>query len=423
MTQAATRFNARIVRCDSEHELRSALAAVGADPRGVDVMLPKARFYLVKLEGLKYAAASILKQELLSKGGDAAVSGEIYYGGENASDVLLMATERALRRVINVLRIQPLSSMQTLAGELDAVLRAVGGGSPAPMRIGQREFVWGARTYIMGIVNATPDSFSGDGLLSSSAASDDWVERAVAQGLRFLEEGADILDVGGESTRPGADLVDAATELARVTPVIEALRRHTDAPISIDTYKAAVARAALDAGADLVNDIWALQMDPAMPVLVADSGAPVVLMHNRSRPRNTEQSARLGGRYVGVEYKDLLADVMRELRQCVEAACAGGIARERILIDPGIGFGKTVEQNLRLLNHLDELRVLGLPILLGTSRKGFVGYTLDAPPNERSEGTAATVAVGIVRGADIVRVHDVRAMARVAKMTDALVRG
>jgi len=415
-----SRFNPRVLRCDSTTELRAALAAVGADPRGVDIMVPKGRFYLIKVEGLKYAAASILKQELLSKGGDAAVSGEIYYGGEHASDALLLATERALRRVINTLRIQPLPSLQTLAGELDAALRAVAAPHKTPLRIRDHDFEWGARTYVMGIVNATPDSFSGDGLLA--AAPDDWVARAVAQGLRFLEEGADILDVGGESTRPGAAAVDAETERTRVLPVIEALRRATDAPISIDTYKADVARAALGAGADLINDVWGLRMDPAMPALAAESGAPVVLMHNRSKPQNAEQSARLGGRYVGVEYGDLLADVLRELRALVDDACAAGVVRERLIIDPGIGFGKTVEQNLRLLNHLDELRVLGLPILLGTSRKGFIGYTLDATPDDRSEGTAATVALGIVRGADVVRVHDVRAMVRVARMADAALR-
>ena len=413
------RFNPRVVRCESEADLRQAMSAVGADPRGIDIMVPKGRFCLVRLEGLKFAAASILKQELLSKDGEVAISGEIYYGGEHTTDALLMATERALHRVINVLRIQPLPSLQELAGELEDALSAVNTHTLPPLRIGSREFVWGARTYIMGIVNATPDSFSGDGLLATTS---DWVERAVAQGLRFLEEGADILDVGGESTRPGAAPVEAEAERARVLPVIEALRHHTDAPISIDTYKADVARAALGAGADLINDVWAMQMDPAMPALAVASGAPVVLMHNHSKPRNAEQTERLGGRYVGVEYKDLLADVLRELRQLVDAACAAGVARERLIVDPGIGFGKTVEQNLRLLNHLDELRVLGLPILLGPSRKAFIGYTLDVPPDERAEGTAATVALGITRGADIVRVHDVRAMARVAKMTDALLR-
>ncbi len=276
----------------------------------------------------------------------------------------------------------------------------------------------------MGIVNVTPDSFSGDGLLRQGAASPaDVVEAAVSQGLRFLAEGADLLDIGGESTRPGGQTVDAATEAARVLPVIQRLRAATDAPLSVDTYKASVARAALDAGADLVNDVWGLQMDPDLAPLVAERGAPVVIMHNRSKPKDAAQQERLGGHYVGVHYDDLIADILRELGDQVARAEAAGILRERIIIDPGVGFGKTVEQNLRLLNHADAFRALGLPILLGPSRKSFIGYTLDLPPEERVEGTAAAVAVGIVRGgADIVRVHDVRAVARVARMVDAILR-
>ena len=288
---------------------------------------------------------------------------------------------------------------------------------PTACRIGSRTFVWGSGTVVMGILNVTPDSFSGDGL----AGGDDVVARAVEQGLQFLADGADILDVGGESTRPGADPVDAPREIARVVPVIAALRARSDVPISIDTSKARVAEAALDAGADLVNDVWGLQMDPDMAPLVAERGVPLVIMHNRSRPKDAAQEARLGGRYVGVAYDDLLADVRRELAAQVAVAEAAGIARERIIIDPGIGFGKTVAQNLTLINRLGDLRTLGLPILLGPSRKSFIGYTLDVPPDQRVEGTAAAICVGIVRGAaDIVRVHDVRVMARVARMTDAI---
>ena len=287
------------------------------------------------------------------------------------------------------------------------------------LRLRDTEFVWGARTYIMGIINATPDSFSGDGLLATDG---DWVLAAVAQGVRFVEEGADILDVGGESTRPGAAPISAEEEMARVIPVIRALRQATDVPISIDTYKAAVAEAALDAGADMVNDVWGLRMDPEMAPLVARRGVPVILMHNRSRPKNAVQEERLGGRYVGIEYENLIEDVKRELLESVALAHAAGIPDEHIILDPGIGFGKTVEQNLELIDRLDEIAALGYPILLGPSRKSFIGYTLDLPPDQRVEGTAAAVAIGIDRGADIVRVHDVLYMARVARMTDAIVR-
>lgn len=418
-----SRYNVRLIRCDSEGALREEMQAIGVDPRGIAIMAPKGRFHLLRVEKVPFAAASILKQEMLSKGGEAALSGEIYFGGERTTDILLMGSERTLERVIKVLRTQPLPSLQQLAEELAAALRGAAHREVATCRIGSREFHWGQRTYIMGILNVTPDSFSGDGLLK--AGGDDResvVQAAVERALAFLEQGADIIDVGGESTRPGSVPVDAETERARVVPVIERLRHVTDAPISVDTYKASVARAALDAGADMVNDVWALQMDPEMASLVAERGVPVVLMHNRSKPKDAVQEERLGGRYVGVHYEDLLADVLRDLRGLVERAVEAGIERERIIVDPGIGFGKTVEQNLRLLNHLDELRVLGLPILVGPSRKSFIGYVLDLPPEERLEGTMAAVTLSILRGADIVRVHDVRAAVRVARMTDAILR-
>jgi dihydropteroate synthase/2-amino-4-hydroxy-6-hydroxymethyldihydropteridine diphosphokinase len=279
---------------------------------------------------------------------------------------------------------------------------------------------WGSRTYVMGIINATPDSFSGDGLVAMG--EDDWTAAAIAQGQRFVREGAHILDVGGESTRPGSSPVTVEEELRRVVPVIAGLARTVPVPISVDTSKAVVAEAALRVGARLVNDVWGLRMDPALAAVVAAARAPVVLMHNRSTPKNAAQEARLGGRYVGVPYADLLGDVPGELGESVALARAAGIADRRIILDPGIGFGKTREQNLVLLDRLDVIKGMGYPVLVGPSRKSFIGYTLDLPPAERVEGTAAAVAVSIVRGADIVRVHDVLAMARVARMTDAIVR-
>jgi dihydropteroate synthase len=287
-----------------------------------------------------------------------------------------------------------------------------------PLRIKSKEFAWGTRTYVMGILNITPDSFSGDGLESG----DDSVYRALAQASRFVAAGADILDIGGESTRPGAALVTAAEELARVIPIVSAIAKEYDIPISIDTYKAEVAAAALDAGANMVNDVWGLRADPQLAPLVAERGVPVILMHNRSNPANADLRERLGGRYIGVEYTDLLEDVNRELLESVEIAKSAGIHSDAIILDPGIGFGKTVEQNLELLDRCNEIRGLGYPLLVGPSRKSFIGYTLDLPPDQRVEGTAAAVAIAIARGADIVRVHDVEAIVRVAKMTDAIVR-
>lgn len=284
------------------------------------------------------------------------------------------------------------------------------------LQVNGHTLVWGARAYVMGIINVTPDSFSGDGLL----AEQNTIDAALAQARRFAAAGADLLDVGGESTRPGAAQISAEEELARVLPVIQALAAELDLLISIDTYKAEVARHALANGASIVNDVWGLKVDPDLGQVAAGFGAPVILMHNRSSWANADIRSRLGGRYVGVPYDNLLADVKRELMESVGIAHSAGIPDEHILLDPGIGFGKTVSQNLELLNQLDEIRALGYPILLGPSRKSFIGYTLDLPPDQRLEGTAAAVAVGIVRGADIVRVHDVEAMLRVVRMTDAI---
>ncbi len=270
----------------------------------------------------------------------------------------------------------------------------------------------------MGIINATPDSFSGDGVW----VEEDVVGTAVSQAQQFIADGADILDIGGESTRPGSEPITADEEVARIIPIIKAIRQTVSAPISVDTYRADVARAALDAGADWVNDVWGLRMDADMAGLVAVKGCPIVIMHNRSKPKDVIQKEKLGGMYLGAEYDDLFADVTRELQVSIDLALAAGVDRSQIIIDPGIGFGKSIAQNVRLINELDRFKALGYPILLGPSRKSFIGYTLDLPPDERIEGTAATIAIGIDRGADIVRVHDVKAMARVAKMTDKIVR-
>ncbi len=298
-----------------------------------------------------------------------------------------------------------------------------------PLTLGSHTFIWGQRTYVMGILNLTPDSFSGDGLLSplplDQAGRESLREpegvRDVAR--RFLAAGADILDIGGESTRPGSRPVDAEEELERVLPAIRAITSEfPNALISIDTCKAAVARPALAAGASILNDVWGLRADPELAAVAARANAPVVLMHNRSQPAHVELRENLGRAYAGAEYKNLLEDVRRELMDSVRIARAAGIPEEHILLDPGLGFGKTVAQNLELINRLDEIRRLGFPILLGPSRKSFIGYTLNLPPDQRLEGTAAAVSVGITRGADIVRVHDVETIVRVARMTDAIVR-
>lgn len=280
-------------------------------------------------------------------------------------------------------------------------------------------FSWGSRCYVMGILNVTPDSFSGDGL----GLGDGRVGRVVDRAADFIAAGVDILDVGGESTRPGAAPVGAEEELERVVPAILALSdRFPETVLSVDTSKAAVAAAAIDAGAGWLNDVWALKADPRMAPLVAERRVPVVLMHNRSRPKAVESDPRLGSEYVGAHYGHLMDEVAAELKRLADDAVAAGIDRTRIILDPGIGFGKTVVQNMALLNHLDRLKPLGYPLLIGPSRKSFIGRILNAEAGARDEGTAACVAVGIVRGADIVRVHDVKNAVRVAKMTDAIIR-
>jgi len=278
---------------------------------------------------------------------------------------------------------------------------------------------WGLRTYIMGIINVTPDSFSGDGL----AVDDDFSVRAIRQAEEFVRDGADILDLGAESSRPGSEPVSAETELARLLPVLEGiLALKLPVIISIDTWKSDVAEKCLAAGADWINDIWGLTADPALAGVIARHHAGVVLMHNRSQSGAVNDLGALGKSYEGVLYGDFLQEIKAGLMQCVDTARSAGIPDGHIILDPGIGFGKSQEQNLALINRLNELKELGFPLLSGPSRKSFIGRVLDLPVEEREEGTAAAVALSIARGADIVRVHNVKMMSRVARMSDAILR-
>jgi dihydropteroate synthase len=272
-------------------------------------------------------------------------------------------------------------------------------------RIGRRTFTWGERTFVMGILNVTPDSFSGDGLIRDGGGP---VGTAVNQARAMANEGADLLDIGGESTRPGHAPVDESEELQRVIPVVRAVRAALpDMPLTIDTTKPTVAEAALAAGADAINDIWGVAEDAQLASVAARHGVPIVLMHNRAEAR----------------YERLIPEVLDDLRGAIERAVAAGVALDDILIDPGIGFGKTAEHNLALLRDLGELRALGRPILLGTSRKSTLGKVLDLPADQRLEATLATTALGVAAGVDIVRVHDVLANVRAARIADAIVRG
>jgi dihydropteroate synthase len=259
---------------------------------------------------------------------------------------------------------------------------------------------WGSRTYVMGVINVTPDSFSGDGLAGD-------IRGAVEQALRFEGEGADFLDIGAESTRPGHQHITEAEELARLLPVLEAIASRASIPISVDTWKSGVAMAALNAGARIVNDVWGLRADPHMAGVVAGHGAGLVIMHNQQ----------------GHHYSNLLSDIIVSLKASADLAVKAGVSLDKIIVDPGIGFGKTADQNIEVLKNLRRLKELDLPVLVGTSRKSTIGRLLGLPPDQREEGTAATVALAIAEGADVVRVHDVKAMTRVSRVADAVVRG
>jgi len=277
--------------------------------------------------------------------------------------------------------------------------KARGASSLGVTHCGKNTFYWGERTYVMGIINVSPDSFSGDGL--------DSVDAAVAQAQRFVAEGVDILDVGGESTRPNSAPISVDEELRRVIPVLERLVGKVKVPLSVDTYKFEVARRALDAGAEMVNDIWGLKQEPRLAELAAERAVPIILMSNqRDKPQ-----------------RNIVSAVIADIKRAIDMALDAGVPWENIIIDPGVGFGKTLEQNLELVRRLDELKALGRPILLGTSRKSMIGLVLDLPPEQRLEGTAASIAIGIARGADIIRAHDVREMMRVCRMSDAIIRG
>ena len=273
-------------------------------------------------------------------------------------------------------------------------------GDPLITRCGSRELRWGERTYVMGVINMTPDSFSGDGLAADP-------ERALAQAVSFQAYGADLLDMGGESTRPGATPVSEDEELRRVLPAIRRLAELLDIPVSVDTSRLAVASQAIAAGASVINDVWGLKHDPRLAELAAETGAPLVVMHNQH----------------GTAYRDLVPDILDSLNWSIGEARTRGVSPENIIVDPGIGFGKTAQQNLEVLRRLEEFKALGQPLLVGTSRKSTIGLVLDLPVGGRLEGTAATVAIAIAKGAEMVRVHDVKEMVRVVRMSDAIVRG
>jgi dihydropteroate synthase len=392
-------FNPRLLNIGSEELARAELDRLGCDPVGINIMSAKAVFKIVRLEKVPAKAANLLKQTFLAKGGEVALARGTADLSVAESDVLICATLKQYRLALAQLKLQPWG-LPKVAAAVEATLAAEAFPARRYEWPGRELVIRPGRTVIMGILNVTPDSFSDGGRHNRP---DDALRHAEA----MLADGADVIDIGAESTRPyGAVQVSAEEEMERLLPVVERVLAASPLPVSVDTYKAAVAAEALKLGAHIVNDVWGLQRDPDMAAVCARYGAPVVMMHNQE-----------GTAYDG----DVMAAVCAFLRRSAAVAAEAGVAADKVIVDPGIGFGKTPAHNLEVLNRLDELKALGCPVLLGTSRKRFIGEALGGlPPGDRVAGTAATVACGIMRGAHIVRVHDVKEMARVARMTDAI---
>jgi len=401
----STRFNTRLVRVEDHNDARRLLDELGSDAPGVAIMSKKMRLLVVSVDNIQARAANILKQIMLSKGGECATPRDVISKNTETVQVVLMGTVSQFQRAIKNLAMQPFG-LRDLGKELEELLSrglSVADG-PREMAAGSHTLCFGERTLIMGVLNVTPDSFSDGGDYNT-------VEDARDRAWEMIKAGADIIDIGGESTRPGAAPVGLEEEAGRTIPVIEALAGEITVPISIDTYRSDIARRALDAGASILNDISGLRFDPPMIGLLAEREVPVIIMHMQGAPRDMQEEPF---------YDDVVGDIIGFLRRQAEVALEGGVEAEKIMIDPGIGFGKTLEHNLEIMRRLDEFSSLGYPLVLGTSRKRFIGAVLDRPVGERLLGTAATVAFAISRGVDVVRIHDVEEMSEVVGMADAM---
>jgi len=388
-----------------ERQAIQILKDIDVDPYGIEAMLPKMAHLNILIQRLPCKVANIIKQEMLSVGADAAVARGSVACSIEATDVLLMATRKQIDRFIEKVISQPFGLNQ-LAVKLRQLLENIS-ADQWTLKTSRREMVLGDRTLIMAIMNVTPDSFSDGGRYGSH-------ENAIAAGLKLTEAGADILDIGGESSRPGAETVSPEEELRRVIPVIQGLLGKVDIPISVDTTKAVVAREALAAGAEIINDISAMRFDAQMPAVIASSGAAAILMHMRGMPQTMQQG--------DLDYASLTGEIIDFFRERLNAAQMAGISADRIIIDPGLGFGKSRSDNLKLLRYLAEFTVLGRPILTGPSRKSFLSHDDDQGPQDRLEGTVTAVTAAIMNGSHLVRVHDVEAVKRVVAIADAIIR-
>jgi dihydropteroate synthase len=393
--------NIRLMKLASYEDAALEVKRIGVDTYAVPVLASKALGLSIKVEHLDCAQSNIIKQTALSVGADAAVARSVVTGCSEKTDLILFCNGRQLKEIARRLEIQPFG-LKTIAEELQSVMRNASSARSISLPAGKLDF--SERTYVAGVLNVTPDSFSDGGEHFDRDRAVEWADRMV-------EDGADIIDIGGESTRPGSKSVPVEEELNRVMPVIEELSKRCDCLLSIDTQKSEVAVEAVDAGCSIVNDISGLSFDGAMPSRIAAKGAGLVIGHIRGTPRNMQQNPH---------YDDLMSEITAELRGSVKHAESSGVDPFKIIIDPGIGFGKRLEDNLTIISRLSELRSLGKPIMIGPSRKSFIGKVLGLGVKERLEGTAAAVAVAVASGADLVRVHDVKEMKRVCLVVDAL---
>ena len=396
----------RILRPAGRTEAEAALFKIGVDPVGVASMAAKMSHFNIKIPSLECRAANIIKQDMLSLGGDAAVARGTVECSIPATDVILMGTEKQLHRAVKKFRQQPFG-IRKIAEDLDSLLSSA--DKNFTINYGPGTLDLGGMTHIMGILNVTPDSFSDGGRFNN-------IEAAVARAVEMVNDGAHIIDVGGESTRPGAVPASAEEELDRIIPVIEKIASIMDTPISVDTYKAEVAEKALEAGAHIINDISGLTFDKNMASVAARADCPVILMHTGGRPQNMQDNPH---------YDSIMDEILDFLEASINSAVSAGISHEKIIADPGIGFGKRLEDNLAIIKNFGQLKVLDVPLLIGASRKSFIGQIIGSDPkntDDRIEGSIAASVLAAASGASIVRVHDVKETNRALKIADAVKR-
>lgn len=391
----------RYLHITNAREAIHEMGKVGVDPTGMKLMKGKTLHYNLKVEGIDPRTANLLKQEMLSVGGDAALDRRGLDCSSSLTCTLLMGTEKQFKKLFS--KLDQYQDLHPFGQSLREVLRNLS-RAHYTIRCRKRTFTLGKRTLLMGVLNVTPDSFSDGGLFFDK-------ETAIARGLKMVEEGADFIDIGGESTRPGSKPLGLDEELRRVIPVIESLVKEVDVPISIDTYKSGVAKKAIEAGAQMINDISGLHLDPSLSQVAANADVPLVLMHIRGTPETMQKN---------IHYESLFSEIIQYLRDSIQRAESAGVDPEQIIIDPGIGFGKTVEDNLLILKNLQEFKILGKPLLLGTSRKTFIGKILNTDVTERLEGTLSSIVVGVLNGAHIIRCHDVLQAKRAIAIADAV---